>query len=372
MTPRPSRRRGALGTLMLCGLSLGGCEPLVREVPVRLEIPEESDVLAEADNLSLYLSPDDTVAQYDVDGLDFAVGLEVDNSDVIRTLAVYLARGTDLLAWGLSEPFVSNAGADTLAVFLGLPGRLSTLRGLIEDPTPTLLAAPAYGRGALLLSPDGDTALFESYTWTFESASALKDPPDPALGALIGDAAGGILRVVWEEPITAIRFDPGADFWLPLTFEPALAPRPGAVTVTPPYPDRMYLLGGGGLMDATAVGLLPDAGGVLTTAPLDGVTLDRDRSGGTGLWVEGTARPNDRMIIFGGEETGPLLWMWPGNLTAGANAQWTGASCVQPDPGRLGLVWCLGGQRAQVPTQDLMIVDLREEDAPALLDLPGT
>ena len=103
---------------MLCGLSLGGCEPLVREVPVRLEIPEESDVLAEADNLSLYLSPDDTVAQYDVDGLDFAVGLEVDNSDVIRTLAVYLARGTDLLAWGLSEPFVSNAGADTLAVFL--------------------------------------------------------------------------------------------------------------------------------------------------------------------------------------------------------------------------------------------------------------
>jgi len=367
--------RARLGlTLSLCLSSalLAGCEPVVREVPVRLEIPEESDLLATADNLSLVVSPDGTVAQYDVAGLDFAVGLEVENSDVIRTLAVYLAHGTELLAWGLSDPFISNAGTDTLAVFLGLPGRLATLQGLIAAPKADLLAAAALGRGVALVSPDGETALFESYTWTFQSASPLKSPPDPTLGALVPDISGGVVRLVWEQDPSAHRFDPGADLWLPLSFDPPLVAKPGAVMLRAPSKDRIYLFGGGGELDATAVGLLPDAGGALATAPLDDALLDRDRAGGTAAHVLGPSQSNDRVIVFGGATLGPTLWVWPGNLTAGADDRWVQAACVSPDPTRSSLVWCLGGLRADVPTADLMVLDLSDEAAPDLLEFPGT
>ncbi len=367
--------RARLGlTLFACvGASpLGGCEPLVREVPVRLELPEESDLLASADNLSLVVSPDGTLAQYEVAGVDFSVGLEVENSNVIRTLAVYLAQGTSLLAWGLSDPFISNSGGDTLAVFLGLPGRLSTLQGLIASPTAELLAAAALGRGAVLLDPDGDTAVFESYTWTFQPASALLDPPDPTLGALSSDIDGGVVRLVWEQDPSAHRFDPGADLWLPLSFDPALDPRPGAALLELPVRDRVYLFGGGGSLDAVAIGLLPDAGGALATATLGDATLDRERPGATAVYVSGTTQSNDRVILFGGSTLGPPLWVWPGNLTAGADARWTDAACVRPDPDRAGLVWCLGGVRDDAPTADLMALDLSDEAALTLTDLPGT
>ena len=356
-----------------CGAAptLGACEPLVREVPVRLEIPEESDLLAPADNLSLVVSPDGTVAQYEVSGLDFAVGLEVGNSDVIRTLAVYLAQGTSLLAWGLSDPFVANAAGETLAVFLGLPGRLSTLQGLITEPSAELLAAGAIGRGAVLLSPGGDTAVFESYTWIFQPASTLNDPPDPTLGALASDIEGGVVRLVWEQDPSAHRFDPGADLWLPLTFDPPIEPRPGASLLELPVGDRVYLFGGQGSLDAVAIGLLPDAGGALATAPLEDALLDRERPGATAVYVDGATQSNDRVMLFGGATLGAALWMWPGNLTAGEDLRWSDAACVRPDPDRAGLVWCLGGLRDDLPTADLMVIDLSDPAAPTLLEIPN-
>jgi hypothetical protein len=319
----------------------------------------------------LVVSPDGTLAQYDVSGLDFAVGLEVDNSDLIRTLAVYLAQGTSLLAWGMSDPFIANAAGETLAVFLGLPGRLSTLQGLIAEPSADLLASAAIGRGAVLLSPGGGTAVFESYTWSFQTASTLNDPPDPTLGALASDIEGGVVRLVWEQNPSAHRFDPGADLWLPLTFEPALDARPGGSLLELPVRDRVYVFGGGGSLDAVAIALLPDAGGALATAPLEDALLDRERPGATAVYVDGATQSNDRVILFGGSTLGPALWLWPGNLTAGEDLRWINAACVRPDPDRAGLVWCLGGLRDDLPTADLMVIDLSDPAAPTLSEVPN-
>ena len=365
--PRPRPRRSSLGPwrlALLAACPLAACEPNVQNVPVRIELPEESSELETADNLSLVLDPEGVVAQYDVDGLDFVVSLEIEAPEQVSTLSVYLAQATELLAWGRSDAFIPAGSVDTLAVFLGRAGTLSTLKGAITAPDAELMAAQAPGRGVLLVDGAGETALFRSYTWSFAEAAPLDPVPPVGEGALLPDLSGGVTRLSWETQWFASRYDPAADFWL-LSLAPAPALRPGAALLPAPAGDRVYLLGGGGRLDGTAVALLPDAGGELETATISAFDLDRPRDGATALWLPRPSQSTDRIVVVGGEDPGPLVWSWPDGAAAGSPSSWTGARCILPLEGE-SRVWCAGGLVDGAATARLVEVDLGDPATPAV------
>ena len=376
LRPPPHNRRerppspGAIGRalgLVASVACVAGCEPLIREVPVRLEIPEESAALEAADNFSLYLEPDGTVAQYDVDGLDFVVSLEIEEADVIRTLSAYLALGDTLLAWGRTDPFFGASIGDPVALFLGLPGRLATLQGTIAAPDPDLQAAAAIGRGVLIVGGSGDTALFQSYPWTFAQGATLDDPPAPGTGGLFAVVDGAVMRLAWETTWFSARYEPASDIWLPLTLDPTPVARPGAIVLESPAADRVYLLGGDGMLDGLAVGMLPDAQGRLATATLEGFTMDRPRDGGTAIWATPADSTSDRLMIFGGDSPGPLVWVWPEAVSAGTPLTWTGARCARVESAA---IWCAGGTREGVLTRSLVRIDLADPSVPVVTEFP--
>jgi uncharacterized protein (TIGR00251 family) len=125
---------------------------------VRVVLPDDTDALMRADNAALELTPGGAT-NFDVDGLEFSLEVKLEPDDVQRTLALYLAEGETLLAWGRSAPFVLSSPPEDLAVLIAPPGRLSSFRGTITEPDPHILVGVAPGRGAAafyVTRADGD------------------------------------------------------------------------------------------------------------------------------------------------------------------------------------------------------------------------
>ena len=152
------------------GVAAAACDSSY-PLEIRVVLPEDDDELDRADNAALVLLPEGITANYDVDGTSFSVALEVEPDELNRAVELYLARGSELIAWGRSAVFVTQAPSDDLAMFIGRPGALSTYPGSLDAPDPEVLAAEAVGRGIVILGSAGETFLFSAFTLTHRRGS---------------------------------------------------------------------------------------------------------------------------------------------------------------------------------------------------------
>src|SRR5215212_3885564 len=100
------------------------CKPITSDLLVDVILPENATDLESTNNVSLVLDPGET-SQFETDGLDFSIELELDPSSTLRTLALYLAENEELLAWGRTAEFTLER-RDPVGIFVGRPGQLST------------------------------------------------------------------------------------------------------------------------------------------------------------------------------------------------------------------------------------------------------
>ena len=382
----PPLRIAGLATLLL---ATGACESSY-PLPVHVVLPDDTDDLERADNLALDLSPQGGVVNYVVDGPDFTVSLELEPDDVTRTMTLYLAEGTDLLAWGRSAPFVLSAPFDDLAIYLSPPGALSTFPGKIGAPDPALLASPAIGRGMVMLDSDGVTALFNAFTLetaegtTLEIAKADGGLPDPDDGALVPDAAGNVWRVAWAQGLRAFQYFPGDDRWSTATLvgDPG-GPRPGAAHLQDASRERLLVLGGGELRSVVEIDLVPDSDGAQVITPL-AVTLDAPRRGATAMYLtRSDGDVGEGVILVGSDDpTTPLTTIIRGDVATafGGAEAWTGLACTQVDLGDAAQkadyvrVLCLGGTRGAAPTADAIVLNFppaTADQTPTIDPLPA-
>lgn len=366
----------ALAALSWC---VTGCEPITRDLGFMLVLPEDSSDYEAADNASILVEPDDAVAVWEVDGLDFALDVEVEPSTKPRTMSFYLAEGEELIAWGRSGTFIT-AGADVgIAIFLGRPGRLSVFPGLLETPDPESLATLIAGRGMLSLTTDGTTALLSHFTYEITVGTDLEDPPSPDDGDLFGDSIGGALRLAYEtvEGWSAFRFDAAGNTWTSLTVEGGPAARPGAPALVDLDGDDVLLLGGGDERNALRVSLLPDGDDQIAVEPLAGFQLDAPRPDASATWFQRGDDEGPGIVVFGGADPNgttahPLVFVHPEGLAVGPSATWTGAACVQLDEVDDARVLCLGGLRDLSATTDAVLISLprgRDPDVQVFTDL---
>jgi len=353
-------------------------------LPIRVVLPEDLD-LARADNAVLRLSPQNLDVAYDIRGPDFNLELELEPDDRSSTLTLYLAQGTDLLAWGRSAPFVLSAPPTDHALYVSPPGALSTFPGRITSPDPAMLACPAFGRGMLMLNSDGGTGLFNSFNLATEIGATLKPEgglPAASDGALVPDSAGGVWRLAWAEQLRAFRYEPGEDRWstVPLA-DPAPAPRPGAAHLQDAELARVLVFGGGEQRGVLALELVPDAAGAHIARALPR-QLDGPRRGATALFVlrSDTDLGEGVVLVGGDDEAASLAHFVPADDDApgrsfGPAEAWTGLACAQLDLGDaaqepdLVRVLCVGGLRGGVPTADAIVLNFpppAAEQAPSL------
>nr|WP_276593662.1 DUF167 domain-containing protein [Nannocystis bainbridge] len=377
--------RGRLGlaalALGLVALSLGLVACTV-EVPfaVRVVLPDDSTDLNRADNLALELGPDAYFASYPVRGTDFEVELEFEPDAVERTLALYLADGTELLAWGRSVPFVTLAPPGDLAVLMARPGVLSVYPGEVAEPDPDLLAVHAPGRGLVLMSGSGDLALLNETSYDIELGARLSNPPEPGDGAFVADARGRLWRVGVADEVGAAMYDPGDDVWAVATVTgDDIGPRPGAATVVGAARDRLYLAGGGDHTDLVALSLEPDDKGVITLAPV--AALDGPRSGARLL---GMRRGDDEIVLLvgGAGADASVVYFPEGGHAFGPVGDWTNIQCIrldadEDDEKATVRLLCLGGLRGGQPTGDALLLHVppaieatEVEERPAFLSAP--
>lgn len=355
-------KRLGLGVFGSFLVALGGvlaCEPRTTNVDFDLVLPEDDSDLDTADNASLVVEPDGTTVTFGVDGLDFAIGLEIEPSDDAKLLTFYLADGDTLLAWGRSAPFVP-AAETSLGILTLRPGRLSTFPGLIESPDPDALAARARGRGMIVLESDGDTFLLDEFRWQVDAGAPLDDGPPTIDGDLVPDGAGRVVRLAWEQTWSAHVFDPSLDAWSSAPLAPDLPLRPGAALLDDERNQRALLFGGGGLTDVLAVALIPDEDGALAAVPLTGVTLDQPRDGGSVVALTDDDGLTNGYLMFGGDAAGSgdpsaLVWSWPGRdweSTGVPNTStWTGSACTAIGAAPTTHVLCVGGIRDGAATR---------------------
>jgi uncharacterized protein (TIGR00251 family) len=382
-------RLGVTGLIAALGLAAasGGCQTSYG-LPITVVLPLEQDDLEAADNVLLALDPQDLRVSYEVDGLDFSVQLELEPDDRTTTLALYLANGEELLAWGRSAPFVLSAPPDDLGVYVSPPGALSTFPGKIGKPDPALLASPAIGRGMLMLDSDGATALFNAFTLATEEGATLEALPLPAAddGVLVPDSRGGVWRVAWATKLQAHRYEPGSDAWTTATLEgdPG-APRPGAAHLLDASSERLLVLGGGEQRSILELDLLreddTDPTHVVTTLEAE---LDAPRRGATAAYVvrsDGDA--GEGVLVVGGDDPAvALAYFVPTTGAAGtafgAPEAWTGLRCaaLDADAGEADVlrVLCLGGLRGGAATADAIVLNFppaAADQAPTLEVLPA-
>ncbi|HET6586051.1 MAG TPA: hypothetical protein VFG69_21485, partial [Nannocystaceae bacterium] len=220
-----------LGSSALAALALAGgagCKPLTSDLDVDVILPETAVDLEATDNVTLVLDPG-SVSQFETDGLDFSIELELDPNATLRTLSLYLARGEELLAWGRTPEFTLER-RDPIGLFVGRPGQLSTYPLALDVDDDGLLAASVFGRGVVLLASSGATTFIDEISWEPTAGATLSGPPAASDGALVGDAMGGAARVRWAEAIGLQRFDVGDDEWIDVELAGASAidPRPDA------------------------------------------------------------------------------------------------------------------------------------------------
>jgi uncharacterized protein (TIGR00251 family) len=350
--------RRALGlalALLVPGL-LSGCES-ASEMSVGVVLPEERGELERADNAAVVLQPGNERVTFPVEGLDFALEVEREPDGAARRLELYLAEGDELLAWGSTAPFVLDGSEVDVALFLGRPGQLSTWPAEVADPDPDLLAARAIGRGMLVLEADGDTSLLNEFSLALEPGAELDDPPDPADGGLFPAADGTIVRLTWSAgPASAWRYDPGEDRWDALEVDAAaqIGPRPGAAWLLEADATRLYLLGGGELVDGVAIELVADADDRLAAAPIDDLVLDGPRRGATALWLPSVDDPSADALLVGGDDPSlPLAFQTSTNTAFGPARAWTAAACairIDATDDTPATALCVGGQLDGAPT----------------------
>jgi len=371
-TMNPGIRRHILGLAALLAIA-PACESSY-PFPIHVVLPDDTDDLERADNLALELAPQGVVVNYDaIDGPDFTVSLELEPDDVTRTMTLYLAEGTELLAWGRSAPFVLSVPFEGLAIYLSPPGALSTFPGKIGAPDPALLACPALGRGMVMLDSDGATALFNAFTLeTVEGASleiteADGGLPDPADGALVPDAAGNVWRFAWAQTLRGYQYLPGDDRWAPaaLRGDPG-GPRPGAAHLQDASRERLLVLGGGQQTSILEIDLVPDDDGAQVVTPLT-VALDAPRRGAAATYLtRSDGDVGEGVVLVGSDDpTTPLAaFVRDGSVTPfGAPEAWTGLACLQVDHGDAAekadyvRMLCLGGMRGETASTDAVVLN---------------
>lgn len=369
--------------LLACLLVLAACESQYN-FPMKVVLPDDQDELARADNLTLSLDPQGIQVNYEVDGVDFNVGIELEPDNQTSTLAVYLAEGTELLAWGRSAPFVLAAPQDDLAVYLSPPGALSTFPGKIGSPDPAVLAAPVLGRGMLLFNSDGATGLFNSFTLGTEVGATLKPEGElPAAddGALVPDSRGNAWRVAWAESLRAFIYTPGDDLWSIAEFTGADAgARAGAAHRVDASLERLLVFGGGEQRSVLEIDLRPDDADTYTVTELP-LQLDSPRRGATAMYVlrsEGDA--DEGVVLVGGDDPAAPAAMFlrddDTSVSFGDAVAWTGLACAQverdADADTTVRVLCLGGLREGAATADAIVLNFPPGAAePSLLPLPA-
>lgn len=362
-----ARARLGLAALAL----LAGCTTEL-PFPVRVILPEGATDLDRADNLALELAPQGFVTSYQVRGTDFSLELSLEPDDVARTLALYLADGTELLAWGRSAPFVLLSPPGDLAVVLARPGVLSTWPGAAPDPDPDLLAARAPGRGLAVLDSAGDIAILSEFTYAIEIGARL-DPaeglPAPTDGVLVPDAAGDLWRVAWADGLRAYVYDPALDVWTTAEIVGAPGgPRSGAAAALGGPRDRLWIAGGDPESSLIELALARDEDGRAAATQL--AALDAPRPGATVFPV--LHGDLETPFVLGGAADLPAVSIPTAGLALGPVGAWTGIQCRQLDPvdvaGGIVRVLCLGGLRGDQPTADALLLNCPSDAAQTVVE----
>lgn len=361
---------------------LVGCQADTLTVDIAVVTPEDADELAAANNVAAVLAPDGASYSGGADGLDFAISLELDPDDSVRTLALYLAQDETLLAWGQTAPFTYGAASAGISLFLGEPGVLSTFPLVLGLPDDRLLAASAPGRGVVMLSSTGATSYIDGFTLDTSEADALPDPPPADDGTLVGDANGGAMRVAWATGLRVHRFDPGEDEWIDVEHDGAdvVGNRPGAAWVVDGAAQVLTLLGGGEARDVIAIDLVTRSDDSLRAARVDVPELDAPRAGARALWAtRADGDDGEDIVLFGADDARGVVWLVRAGLAVGVQGPWQGGRCVQLDAGDDGApvrLLCGGGVRGDAPTGDALVLTLGSDgsavaqDRPALLTPP--
>jgi uncharacterized protein (TIGR00251 family) len=359
------RRRLGLAALLLAAPA---CESSYA-FPIAVVLPDDTDDLERADNLTLEIGPNALQVNYDVDGTDFTVELELDPDSETRTLSMYLAEGTELLAWGRSAPFVLSAPPADLGIYLTPPGALSTFPGKIGHPDPARLAGPALGRGILMLDSDGATGLFNVFTLATESGATLEPKgglPDPGDGALIPDTRGNVWRVAWAESLRAFIYLPADDEWTTAALGDGAGARPGAAHLQDATRERLLVLGGGEQRSVVEINLVPDDDDKYAVTTL-AQQLDAPRRGATALYLlRSDGDVGEGVVLVGSDDaTTPLAYFLreDDGVAFGPAEAWTGMRCVQVERDDAAQkadyvrVLCLGGLRGATPTADAIVLN---------------
>jgi len=377
----PLLGRGALS------LGLGALLPLTSAFAcensagphLRVLLPEGDVDLESADNASLVLDPGGPVVTYDIDGPDFTLELELELDDLQRTASLYIARGTDLLAWGRSAPFVLANTDTAVTIFVGRPGALSTFPGEVSG-AEGMVAAQAPGRGMLLVAEDGGTYLLSERSLEISGGDAFPATAPPATAsALLGERNGGVLRLSWAEGLRGWRFDPGLDTWetIDLSGDLEVEPREGAAWLVDASAEHLLLFGGGDQGDIVEIDLQPASeDGPYLHRRLE-IALDGPRSGASPAWVtrDGTDEGEGVLLFGGDQEDLPLASFTGVAAPAGPELRWTGAACEQIERGADASaeatlrVLCVGGLRDGLPTRDAAIIGIPPAGGPLSVEV---
>lgn len=361
LVARELRRRLGLLALLLAGTA--ACE---NEVPfaIRVIVPDDEPTLERADNAALELTPGGA-SNFPVDGLDFSLEVELEPDDTQRTLALYLAEGEKLLAWGRSAAFVLSSPPEGLAVFVSPPGQLALFPGAIAEPDPQILVARAPGRGAVMLDATGHTALLNEFTLETTSGATLKvdDLPAPTDGALVPDTAGGVWRLAWADGLRGYRYDPGDDTWITALYVgDDIGPREGAAWLVDAALERVLIFGGGTHTDIAQVDLRADPDDGTRAVTLLEVPLDGPRLGAAAFYVtRADTDEGDGVVLVGGDDPArPLAYDVARGLAFGPPGAWTGLQCAPLDLAAEAdadvRFLCLGGLRDGSPTATALLL----------------
>ena len=349
-------------------LTLGSACESVTEVGLKVILPEDHSDLDTVDNLLLVLEPDGISESVSIDGLDFSVELELPADAALRA-NLFLARGSELKAWGRTTTFLSSS-APGLALFLGRPGMLSTFPGTLDDPDPQLLAAALPGRGLFMLDSEGDTFLLSEFSYLVSAGETLDDAPSPNFGGMY-TVQEGVLRLAWGPSPRAARFDSEASTWTDLEFTPPTDLEFDAPTPSAPNPgasvSEFFVYGETQSWRVDLIDLDdPDAAAIEVGL---GATHDGARPGASALGLDLGEAPT-QYLVFGAPDDRAVFWTEDAEAF-GPTGPWIGGACAQVDPGVAQTqVLCVGGSRDGSPSADLLLLARASDGSWAVEELP--